>query len=147
MSENDVRQVAAYIKQELGIDPILADPREFLILAWDRRSAEMFREALTRLSASGAPVPGHVLRDLDEWLSIANPSEDPSVALVEAVLRGAATHLEATAPSRGNRPNSDARPADLRLRDAGRRRPDMADLRRQGRRNHVGPNPRRSRGK
>ena len=50
-----------------------ADPRKFLVLTWDRRTAEMFIEALTTLQAAGRPVPQHMIDHLQEWLSRADP--------------------------------------------------------------------------
>jgi hypothetical protein len=77
MSQEEAGQAARAIEDRLPhVDAIPIDPRQYLVLAWDRWGVEMFREALNELSAAGRPVPEKLLQDLTDWLARADPYGD-----------------------------------------------------------------------
>jgi len=81
MSEEQARRAAALIEQELApVNAIPADPRKNLVLAWDRWTVEMIREALVRLAEAGASVPAQLVANLGEWLAEADPYSDDEPA-------------------------------------------------------------------
>ena len=102
MNEAEAVRAAAAISEAVPhVSAVTADPRELLVLAWDRRSVELFRAALLAHRSSGHEVPEHVLADLDEWLERAHPLEHPDVAAIEVVLDAAAArHPLPSAPVR-----------------------------------------------
>jgi hypothetical protein len=68
-----------------------ADPRTNLVTVWDRPTAELIRDALTAIVRTGSEVPAHIISNIDEWLALADPRDDPAVPLVEDLLTSAAT--------------------------------------------------------
>jgi hypothetical protein len=74
MDEKEARRAADAITAALPhVQALPIDPRENLVLAWDRRSVEMFREALLCIASADRPVPERIVRELDQWLQRAEP--------------------------------------------------------------------------
>lgn len=74
MDQQEARAAAAAVSETLPhVQALPVDPRESLLLAWDRASVEMFVEALDGLHSAGRPVPPDILANLRDWLARADP--------------------------------------------------------------------------
>ena len=74
MDQQEARAAATAISDSLPhVHALPVDPREYLLLAWDRASVEMFVEALNSLITAGRPVPSTILTNLRDWLRRAYP--------------------------------------------------------------------------
>ena len=74
MDQQEAHRAAAAINESLPhVQALPLDPRDYLLLAWDRAGVEMLIEALSALVDAGRPVPPRILTDLREWLSEAHP--------------------------------------------------------------------------
>ncbi len=77
MTQDEASQAARAVEERVPhVDAVPIDPRQYLVLAWDRWGVEMIREALGDLSAAGRPVPEKLLQDLTNWLDRADPYQD-----------------------------------------------------------------------
>lgn len=74
MDEREAKLAARAITDVLPhVEAFPANPREYLFLACDRWSVEMFIEALSALAATGRPVPSQMIADMRDWLDRAEP--------------------------------------------------------------------------
>jgi hypothetical protein len=63
MTRDEADQAARAVEERVPhVDAVPIDPRQYLVLAWDRWGVEMIREALGDLSAAGRPVPERLLQ-------------------------------------------------------------------------------------
>lgn len=74
MDYEEARTAASAINGSLPhVQALPVDPREYLLLAWDRASVEMMVEALGAIADAGRPVPPGILTNLRGWLAKARP--------------------------------------------------------------------------
>jgi hypothetical protein len=74
MDEAEARTAADAITAAIPhVQALPIDPRQWLVLAWDRSDVAMFVEALSMLAAADRPVPSGLLNTLRDWLTTAEP--------------------------------------------------------------------------